>query len=482
MKRRTLLLLPALLLAACGRNPDAAQVQKDVEQRLNGAFPNKMLTLESFERQGRMETGEGVTVFFKTKLKVEQPLDLGKWGGPNAQLLAGIMGAGTSGIAGLTQGGNQTGDRLTVFGTLPYKNSGGAWVPAAVPGPVAKRVEGPPGQLSGAERLLATLTDTLRAAPPNTSPNSARIVEEELQTALRNVNARLARLSAGYPMASGPPGGNYERLAKSLAADAQAQGVKLAVLPTAGSFDNIVLLRRRTAELAFVQADVAAQAVAGKGAFANAGPYEGLRALLALFPEQLHIIVRADDRARRLSDLAGRRVSLGLSGSGTRITATTVLTAARVAITEPPGTEALDPRAALTALKSGELDAVFLVGAVPFLPVVESFGTAPLRLLPIDPAFAERLRPEGIIPLDVPALAYPGQKEVVPTVAVAALLAIDASLTEAEAQRVGEAVLTRVGTRERDALALMVGPATAGLGIPVPLHPAAAKLPGISPR
>ncbi|BCJ90993.1 hypothetical protein IZ6_17280 [Terrihabitans soli] len=480
--KRFLLLLPALFLVACGRNPDAAQVQKDIEERLNGAFPDRMLTVDSFDRQGRMETGDGVTVFFKTQLKVEQPLDLGKWGGPNAQLLAGIMGAGTKGIAGLTQGGNQTGDRLTVFGTLPYKNSGGAWIPAAVPGPSEKRVEGPPGQLTGAERLLATLGDTLRAAPSNTSPTGSRIVEEELEGAVRNVNARLARLAAGYPVAAGPPGGNYERLAKSLAADAQLQGVRLVVMPTAGSVENVALLRQRTAELAFIQADVAALATAGKGAFATAGPYEGLRALLALFPEQLHIIVRGNDRAQKLSDLSGRKVSLGLANSGTRVTATTVLSAAKVSVTEPPGTDTLDPRAALTALKTGELDAVFLVGAAPFLPVVEAFGTAPLRLLPIEPALGERLKPEGIISMQVPALAYPGQKETVSTVAVAALLAIDSSLTEAEARRIGETALNRVGARERDALSLMVTPATAGLGIPVPLHPAAAALPGISPR
>jgi TRAP transporter TAXI family solute receptor len=482
MMRPALFLLPLLLLVACGRNPDEAQVQRDIEERLNGAFPDQVLTLEEFERQGRMETGEGIVVFFRAGLRVDRPLDLGKWGGPNAQLLAGIMGAGTSGIAGLTQGGNQTGDRLTVFGTLPYRNSDGTWMPAAVPGPVETRVAGPPGQLSGAERLLATLGDTLRAAPSNTSPAGARVIEEELQGAVRSVNARLARLAAGYPLASGPPGGSYEQLAKALAADAAVQGVKLAVLPTAGSVENIQLLRQRTAEIAFVQADVAALAAAGEGVFAEAGAYDGLRALLALFPEHLHIVVRGNDRAQKLADLAGRRASLGLAGSGTRVTAAQLLAAAKISVTEPAGVDALDPRAALTALKSDDVDVVFIVGAAPFLPVVEAFGTAPLRLLPVEPALAERLKPGGLMQLNVPALAYPGQKEQVPAIAVAALLTIDSSVTEAEARRIGETVLNRVGTRERDSLALMVAPATAGLGIPVPLHPGAAALPGIRPR
>jgi TRAP transporter TAXI family solute receptor len=479
--QRLLLALPLLLLTACSREPDIAQVQRDVEQRLSHAFPAEVLTLESFERQGRMNVDDSAVVYFKAGLRVDQPVDFGQWGAPNAQLLAGILGAGSKGIAGLRQGGNQTGDRLTVFGTLPYRNDDGTWIPAAAPGPVERRVEGPPGQLSSAERLLAVLGDTLRAAPASTSPAGSRIIEEELETAVRNVNARLVRLSAGYPLASGPPGGAYERVAHALATDVQARGLKLAVLPTAGSVENIALLRQRTAEIAFAQADVAALAAAGRGIFEPTGAYDGLRALLALFPEHLHIVVRADDPARTLSDLAGRKVALGLARSGTRVTATAVLAAANVSVTEAEGADALDPRGALQALAESRVDAVFLVGAAPFQPIAEAFGLMPLRVLPAG-SVAERVKPNGLLPLQIPALAYYGQTEAVPTVAVAALLLVDASLTEAEARRVGEAVLGRVGRQERDTLALMVAPGTAGLGIPVPLHPAAVALPGIAPR
>jgi hypothetical protein len=48
-------------------------------------------------------------------------------------------------------------------------------------------------------------------------------------------------------------------------------------------------------------------------------------------------------------------------------------------------------------------------------------------------------------------------------------------LTDAEAKRIGEAVLGRIGASERDPLSLMVGPGTTGLGIAVPLHPGAVR-------
>jgi len=479
LMRRLIPALLLLLLAACGEQPDAAQLRRDVESRLRTAFPEQGLVIETIERQGRMERLDGGrVVHFKARLRVERPVDLGQWGGPNARLLAGVLGAGSAGIAGLTQGGNAAGDVLTVFGTLPYRRDGDGWAAVAVPGPVDTTVSGPPGQGSPAERLLATLAETLRAAPAHTAPTGDAIVVQELETARRNIEARFARLTAGYPLAAGPPGGAYARLANALATDAQAQGVRLVVLPTAGSVENLTLLREGRVSLAFAQADVAMLAAAGRGPFAEAGPNETLRALLSLFPEQLHVVVRADDPARSLADLAGRRVAPGLAGSGSRVTATEVLAAAGVSVVDAPEAATLDPRASLAALVARRVDAVLLIGAAPFPPVVEAFGTASLRLLPVDAAVAEGLRDKGLAALPIPAGAYAGVAAPVPSVAVTALLVTDTQLTEAEARRIGTAVLARVGAREREPLALMVQPGTAGRGIPLPLHPAAASLPG----
>ncbi|MBR0649880.1 TAXI family TRAP transporter solute-binding subunit [Roseomonas terrae] len=485
LMRHLIAILLLLVVAACGEQPDAAQLRRDVEARLRSAFPDQALALESVERQGRMETLDGGrVVHFKAELRVVRPTDLGQWGGPNAQLLAGVLGAGRSGITGLTQGGNAAGDTLTVFGTVPYRREGNGWAAAAVPGPVDTTVEGPPGQQTPAERLLASLGETLRAAPAHTAPSGDAIVAQELEIARRNIEARFARLTAGYPLAAGPPGGAYARLATALAADAQARGVRMVVLPTAGSVENLTLLRDSRVSLAFAQADVAALAVAGRGPFAEVGPNPEIRALMALFPEQLHIVVRADDPAQGIGDLAGRRVATGLAGSGSRVTAAEALAAAGVHVEDPADARTLDPRASLAALAARRVDAVMLVGAAPFPPVVEAFGAAPLRLLPVDAALADRVRGAGLVALPIPAGAYAGQPGAVPALAVAALLVTEANLTEAEARRIGEAVLGRVSdaapgrhsAREREPLALMVTAATAARGIPIPLHPAAEAL------
>ncbi len=83
-----------------------------------------------------------------------------------------------------------------------------------------------------------------------------------------------------------------------------------------------------------------------------------------------------------------------------------VRAAAGVEVAEPAGVPELDPKAALAALAAGEVDAVMLVGAAPFPPVVEAFGGAGLRLLPVEPALAAQMAEAGLVALPIPAGAY----------------------------------------------------------------------------
>ena len=55
-----------------------------------------------------------------------------------------------------------------------------------------------------------------------------------------------------------------------------------------------------------MQSDVAAAAVAGEGMFSGAGPLDHLRAVASLFPEPVHVVVRADSGIETVADLAGK--------------------------------------------------------------------------------------------------------------------------------------------------------------------------------
>ncbi|MBK6736482.1 MAG: TAXI family TRAP transporter solute-binding subunit [Haliea sp.] len=92
------------------------------------------------------------------------------------------------------------------------------------------------------------------------------------------------------------------------------------MVATEGSVANAFLIESQQARAGVIQSDVAAAAVTGQGVFLEAGPLGHLRAVASLFPEPVHIIVRADSDIDSVADLAGRRLTLGSPQSGSRHT------------------------------------------------------------------------------------------------------------------------------------------------------------------
>src|SRR5262249_52467813 len=96
---------------------------------------------------------------------------------------------------------------------------------------------------------------------------------------------------------------------------------------TKGSVDNLQMIASDQIESGIAQSDVASWAHAGTGIFAGEAPIKKLRAIASLFPERLHLVVRAAGPIHTLKDLRGRRISLGQVGSGTLVDARITLAA-----------------------------------------------------------------------------------------------------------------------------------------------------------
>jgi TRAP transporter TAXI family solute receptor len=125
---------------------------------------------------------------------------------------------------------------------------------------------------------------------------------------------------------------------------------RVEVRPTQGSLENMHLLDSGAVDLAVVQSDTP--------------PAGNARLVASLFEEELHVLLAraiADD-IESVLDLAGRRVSLGSPQSGTRHVAERVLRHLDVSVGEDVP---LAPADAVAALTNGELDALFLLTAVP---------------------------------------------------------------------------------------------------------------------
>jgi uncharacterized protein len=193
-----------------------------------------------------------------------------------------------------------------------------------------------------------------------------------------------------FVMATGAADGVYNyygRIYRDLMA---REGIEVTLVETAGSIDNIDLLNRGKADVAFVQG----------GTRSDEGDTK-LRSLASLYFEPIWLFVRKDLPAAQLADLRGRRVAVGAEGSGTRALALQLLgdvgiddTSTR--ISPMGGSEAM------TALTEERLDAAFLIGPGNSALVREFFAAPAIRLLPLDHPAAFRLQHRFLSLLTLP--------------------------------------------------------------------------------
>lgn len=97
-------------------------------------------------------------------------------------------------------------------------------------------------------------------------------------------------------------------------------GIRCTVESTSGSVYNLEAIRHGDLDLAIVQSDWLYHAYHGTEIFAGEGPHSKLRALFTLHSEPFTVIARKNAKIRTFDDLKGKRVNLGLPGSGMRAT------------------------------------------------------------------------------------------------------------------------------------------------------------------
>lgn len=151
---------------------------------------------------------------------------------------------------------------------------------------------------------------------------------------------------------------------------------------TQGSVDNVRQIENGTVESGFVQSDVAYWAYGGEELFLTGGPLKSLRAIANLYPETIHLVVRADAGIETVQDIKGKRISIDRPGSGTRVDARLVLQAFGVSEADFE-VFALASGGAADALRDGEIDGFFFVAGTPATAVLELAEESLVELVPI---------------------------------------------------------------------------------------------------
>ena len=255
-------------------------------------------------------------------------------------------------------------------------------------------------------------------------------------------------------------------------------GLIASAVSSRGSVDNVNAIVSGLRNSGFAQSDAAYWAYTGTGTMEGRPAAADLRAIAALFPEHIHLVVLADSGINSVADLAGKRVSLDEPGSGTFVDANLILEANGV--TEGSFTaEALKPDASGDALRNGQIDAFFFVGGYPTGAIVELASAVKIKLVPITGAGADALVEKyGFFSAsDIPEGAYEGVPAT-STVAVGAQWITSAKEDEALIYDITKALWnekTRVLLDVGHAKGKAITTETALDGIGIPLHPGAER-------
>lgn len=179
---------------------------------------------------------------------------------------------------------------------------------------------------------------------------------------------------------AGPENSVYRTTAEKYRERLARSGVKLQILSSGGSLENIQRLNDPSfrVDVGFVQ-----------GGVAEGMKVEKLVSLGSVFHQPLILFYRSPKALDRLGDLAGRRLAIGPEGSGTRVLAMALLRANGI---EPRGTTSLLESSgdeAAQALVEGKADAVFLMGDSATPPTMMRLLRAPgVRLFSFEQADA----------------------------------------------------------------------------------------------
>jgi uncharacterized protein len=235
---------------------------------------------------------------------------------------------------------------------------------------------------------------------------------------------------AHYKIVTGPERGTYIQIGADLAKYVAAPaGIDLDVLASKGSAENVQELRYEPGvKLALVQSDVyQAYLDMAKNGNAEAGQIiRPLRLIMPLYDEEIYFVVRNDSPMQNINEIKGKTISVGLIGSGTAQSATTLYRLMFGQTIPDQNVQHLSNEDALAALIVRKIDVAIVVAGQPakLFTDMNPDLLAQIRFLKLDPTAPETARAkQTYFPATIRTSSYPNWlKQDVPTLTVKAFL------------------------------------------------------------
>ncbi len=292
-----------------------------------------------------------------------------------------------------------------------------------------------------------------------------------------------------YLMATASTGGTYYPVGVALSTLTKVKlqpghKISMSAINSAGSGENIKLMRDNEVQFAILQGLYGYYAWNGKGPLVQDGPQKELRSVTMLWQNVEHFTILTDKvKTGTISDMAGlkgERVSLGKKNSGTLGSNEVILSNLGVNSDKDYDLVYVGYGPSADALQNGQIAAMSTPAGVPASAVTRALASMG------DKATLLSFTPEQVKQADgglglwtsylIPATAYPGLKKDVMTIAQPNFLAVRSDIDEESVYLITKTIyenLPFLNAIHKATTAMSTDKALAGL--PMPLHPGAAR-------
>lgn len=292
-----------------------------------------------------------------------------------------------------------------------------------------------------------------------------------------------------YVLTTASTGGTYYPVGVALATLVKVklepkQKIGMSAISSAGSGENVRLLRENEAQFGILQGLFGYYAATGTGPIADVGPQENLRSVTMLWQNVEHFIVSSDvantGTIEDMVALKGEAMAMGAQNSGTIGSNRTILSGFGVDIDTDYELVYGGYGPSAEALQNGQVKGIGAPGGVPvgaISQLMASAGDSVTLLRMTDEQMAQADSDRGLwTPYTIPAGSYPGQDADVQTVAQPNFLATNADLPEEHVYQLTKAIYENLPFLQAIHPATKVMSIESAIaGLPLPLHPGALR-------
>jgi TRAP transporter TAXI family solute receptor len=281
-----------------------------------------------------------------------------------------------------------------------------------------------------------------------------------------------------FAVGTGDVGGTFYPVGSTIAKvmNDNIPNTKSTVESTGGSVDNARMVGAGELQFGMAMGDVAYDAYTGGGKFDQA--YPKLRTIFATYSSISQWIALDDPSLNGIADLKGKKVAVGMPGSGSEVTSGLIISNAGLKYPDEIDPQYIGVAEGAEGVRDGHVTAAHAIGGIPFGGFLDLAETKKIKLIPVSKDIVAKIQENApyYFPAQIPAGSYKGQDEPVDSLGVKCLFVTHEDMPDELVYEIAKAVWENMDIMVSGHASLKeMTPDFVAKDVPVPLHPGAEK-------